>query len=132
MAFETLANSITTAVQDVMDTHSYAARYPNDPRATPTSGLFCVVGIDFGTDDQKEIGIDSFRNVGNLVIQIKNDIDLGINSLLVAADNIATEFRATTVASTIIFKVPRIVEVGRVDDNYQVNVICPFHYDYNS
>jgi hypothetical protein len=111
-----------------MDTYSYVARYDDDPRVTPTSGLWCQVLIDFGDKQQKEIGINSTREVGNLTVRIKQEAGLGLKNLLVAADRIDSAFKDTDVGS-IVFKVPRIVKNGRIDDDYQITIICPFHYD---
>ena len=131
MGFESLANSITTFFQALATINSYTVRYDDDPRSTPTSGLWCEVSVDFGDSQQKEIGIESFREVGNLTVMIKQEAGLGLNGLLVVADVIAAAFRTITVDNAIIFKVPRIIKNGRIEDNYQVTVICPFHYDWN-
>lgn len=128
MGFQDICNSITAYFQDICDTNSLTVRFDNDPRVTPTSGLWCKFGIDFGTSEQKELGINSYRNPGNVVIKIKNEIGLGLSDLFAKADIIAAAFRVVDV-SGIIFRVPRIVKVGRVEDNYQVNVICPFFID---
>ncbi|GAG45840.1 unnamed protein product, partial [marine sediment metagenome] len=129
MSFESLANSITTYFETLAVANNYTVRYDDDPRKTPVNGLWCEVSIDFGSNEQKEIGINSFREVGNLTVKIKSEIGLGLNSKLIVADVIATAFRRIDVDSVVIFKVPRIVKVGRVEDNFQVNVICPFQYD---
>lgn len=129
MGFQSLANSITTYFQSVMDTYSYVARYDNDSRSTPTTGLWFECGIDFGDTQQKEIGINSYREIGNLTVRIKQEAGLGLKNLLVAADRIASAFRNTDVDSSVIFKVPRVTKNGRMEDNYQVTVTCPFHYD---
>ena len=128
MSFESLANSINTYCKSVMELYSYVVRYDDDPRETPASGLWCKVLIDFGDSQQKEIGINSYRNIGNVTIRIKQEAGLGLNSLLIAADRIVTAFRSTDVDS-IIFRVPRITKNGRIDDNCQVTVTCPFQYD---
>ena len=129
MGFQSLANSITTYFQTVMDAYDYTARYDSDPRATPTSGLWCEVLIDFGDSQQKEIGINSYREVGNLVVRIKQEAGLGLSNLPVAADRVASAFRNTDIDNVISFHVPRIIKNGRIEDNYQVTVTCPFHYD---
>lgn len=128
MGFKDILNSITTYFQDVCDTNGLTVRFDNDPRTTPTSGLWCECNVDFGNSEQKELGINSFRNLGNVIIKIKNEIGLGTGELLEKADIIATAFRVAEVDS-IIFKVPRIVKVGRIEDNFQINVICPFFVD---
>ncbi len=131
MGFESLANSITTYFKSIADSNGYTVRYDNDPRRTPTSGLWCKVSIDFGDSQQKEIGIESFREAGNLTVMIKQEAGLGLKGLLVVADVIAAAFRTETIDNIVIFKVPRIIKNGRIDDNYQITVICPFHYDWN-
>ena len=128
MGFKEIVNSITTYFQDVADANNFTARFDNDLRATPTSGLWYEFGIDFGNSQQKELGINSYRNSGNVIIKIKNEIGLGIGDLLEKADIIAAAFRNENI-DEIIFRVPRIVKVGRIEDNYQINVICPFYID---
>lgn len=126
--YESLINQITAHFQDIADINNLTVRYENDPRSTPTDGLWCNCNIDFGNAEQSELGITSFRHIGNFVIRIKNPIGLGTNELLQTADIIVTAFR-TTDLNRIIFNVPRIRNVGRIDDNHQVNVICPFFSD---
>lgn len=128
MGFVSFTNSITAYMQDVADTNSLTVRFDNDPRATPTSGLWCECNIDYGDSGQKELGINSYRNFGNFIIKVKNDIGLGMGNVLSIVDIIATAFRTVDIGN-IIFKVPKIVKVGRIEDNYQINVICPFHID---
>ena len=131
MGFESLANSITTYFQSMADAYSYIVRYDNDPRKTPSSGLWLSVSIDFGDSQQKEMGIKSYREVGNLTVSIRQRIGEGLNELLIAADRIANAFRVVDVDSVIVCKVPKIIKNGRIDKNYQVTVICPFHYDWS-
>ncbi len=126
--YESLINQITAYFQDIADTNNLTVRYENDPRSTPADGLWCDCNIDFGDTDQSELGVASFRHIGNFVVKIKNPIGLGTSELLQTADIIASAFR-TTDLNRIIFNVPRIRDVGRVDDNYQFNVICPFFSD---
>ena len=128
MGFESITNSITTYFLDVCDTNSLTVRFSNDPRATPTSGLWLEFNIDFGNSEQKELGINSYRNPGNVTVKIKNSIGLGVGGVLEVADVIASAFRTVDIDS-IIFRVPRIINVGRIEDNYQMNVICPFFVD---
>lgn len=128
MGFAELANNITTYFQDVADTNNYTVRYDNDPRATPTSGLWLRCKIEFDNSEQKELGINSYRNFGKLIITIKNTTGIGIGVLLINADIIATAFRSVDVGS-IIFNVPSIVNKGRVDDNWEFEITCPFHLD---
>ena len=129
MGFESIANSINAYLQDVADTNGYTIRYDNDPRATPSSGLWLKISIVFDDSKQKEIGINSFRNVGSLNIEICNSIKLGVSHILHVVDKIVKQFIELTINNSIKFKTPRIGNIGRVQDNYQINVICPFFID---
>lgn len=128
MGFASLANSITTYLQTVADANNFTVRYDNDMRATPAKGLWLQCRIEFGNSEQKELGINSYRNPGNVIITIKNKIGIGIGALLINADIIATAFKNVDV-DAIIFKVPSIKNNGRIDDNWEVEVSCPFHLD---
>ena len=119
---------MTINFQAFADTNSLTVRYDNDPRPIPTSGLWCECNVDFGIANQSELGVDKFRNIGNLVIKIKNATGLGSGELLGTADLIADSYRSVDVANAI-FGTPRIRKIGRVEDNSQVNVICPFFAD---
>lgn len=131
MAFKNIANSITTFFNTLATTNNFVVRYDNDPRTTPTDKVWMNVEIDFGNSDQAEIGVSTFRNVGIFNVRIKTPIGVGSADALDVADIIADAFRTTIVDSIINFQVPRIEKVGRVEDNYQVNVICPFQVDTN-
>ena len=126
--YESLANQISTYFQDIVDVNNLVVRYDNDLRATPTDDLWCEYNIDFGEANQSGIGIDSFRNVGNFVVKLKNYIRLGTGELYEKADIIADSFRSTNL-NRIIFRVPKVRRIGRIKDNYQVTVICPFFVD---
>ena len=128
MGFQSITNAITTYFNAIAATNNLIVIWSNDPTDTPASGLWLEFNIDFGTSEQKELGINSYRNPGNVTIRIKGEIGKGESDVLAKADIIATAFRRVDV-SDIIFRVPRIVKVGRVDDNYQINVICPFFVD---
>ena len=129
MSFENIANSITNYFHALAETNNWVVRYGNDPRNTPTSGAWMKVRIDFGNSDQAEIGVSTFRNAGIFNVIIYTIIGQGIADALNIADIIATGFRTTIVDETINFQTPRIENVGRVEDNWQVNVICPFFVD---
>lgn len=127
--FENIANSITTFFNVLATTNSFVVRYDNDPRETPSSGAWMNVNVDFGDSHQAEIGVPTFRNVGIFNVRIKIPIGQGIADALTIADVVAAGFRTVIVDEIINFQTPRIENVGRVEDNYQVNVICPFQVD---
>jgi len=126
--YENLANQLSAYFQDIADVNNLIVRYDNDLRATPSDNLWCEYNIDFGNATQNNLGIDTFRNIGNFNIKIKNQIGLGIGELFEKADIISTAFLRKNL-NRIIFDIPKIRKIGRVEDNYQVNVICPFFSD---
>jgi len=126
--YENLANQLSAYFQDIADVNNLIVRYDNDLRATPSDNLWCEYNIDFGNATQNNLGIDTFRNIGNFNIRIKNQIGLGIGELFEKADIISTAFLRKNL-NRIIFDIPKIRKIGRVEDNYQVNVICPFFSD---
>jgi len=129
MDFQSVSNSITSCFQNIANTYGLVIRYDNDPRATPTSGLWCNCVINFDDSKQKEIGINSYRNTGNFTIEIYYSIGIGMSTTLKIVDIITTRFTELTISNFIKFQTPIIKNIGRVEDNYQVNVICPFFID---
>lgn len=127
--FEGITNSITTFFKALATAKNFVVRYDNDPRDTPTDKIWMKVGVDFGNSQQAEIGVPTFRNIGIFNIQIKTPIGIGSADALNVADIIVTAFRTTIVDEIINFQFPRIENVGRVEDNHQINVICPFQVD---
>ena len=129
MGFKSITNSITAFFKAIADTNNFVVIYDNDPTDTPASGAWINVGVDYGDSHQAEIGVPTFRNVGIFNARIKTKIGIGSADALDIADIIATGFRNKIVDGIINFQVPRIEKVGRVEDNFQVNVICPFQVD---
>ena len=131
MGFVSLANSIITAFEDVADSNGFEARYDNDPDDTPSSGLWCEVSVNFGSADQKEIGVNSFRDIGSLDIKIRNDTRLGIGAQLSLIDIIVLAFSDVLVDNIVLFRTAEVKKIGRIDDNYEIDITCPFQYDFS-
>lgn len=126
-----ITDSVATNFDRIANDVNLIARYQNDSRATPADALWCKVSVDLGKPIQLEIGgrfNGSYRYIGNLNVRIKNNFGLGLNNLLNIADIISSAFKAKKIR-LINFQVPRIVNVGRIQDDYQVNIICPFFVD---
>jgi len=126
--YESLANQITTYLQNIADLNGLLVRYDNDSRETPAENLWCEASVDFGNSEKSDLGIESFRNTGNLNIRIKNSIGLGTGELYATADIMAEAFRRKNL-NRILFEVPRIRNNKRIKDDYQLSVICPFFTD---
>ncbi len=127
--YERTANQITTYFQGIADTNSFVVRFDNDPRDTPADDVWYLASVDFGVANQHELGTtSSFRVVGNFSIRSQDAIGTGMGVLLENSDTITTAFRAKNV-SRIIFGIPRINNTGRIGDNFQINITCPFMVD---
>lgn len=130
MSFKSIANNITGYFKQVASANSLIVRYDDDPRDTPTDDLWMGVSVNFGTSEQITTGIKQFRTPGNFEVKIYQPVGSGISNLLETADIVAGAFR-TEIITNVNFQTPRVVNVGREGDNYQVNVICPFFVDEN-
>ena len=130
MSFQNLTNLITAYLQNICDVNNYIIRYDNDPRDTPTDDLWLKASIDFGNSEQAELGIDSFRNYGNLIITIKSSIGLGTAELFETAVIIIDAFNTIDI-DNITFRVPSILDKSRVEDNWEFEIICPFYIHEN-
>ena len=128
MGFASILTTITTYFNTLATTNSWQVVYDDDPTETPSSGLWMEFNIDFGESEQKELGINSYRNPGNVIVKIKNDAGRGLSGILAEVDTVAAAFRSLDVGNAV-FRVPRIMKIGRIGELYQVNVICPFYLD---
>lgn len=129
MGFASIVTTLISDFQSFADTHGWIVRYDNDQRATPTSGLWFQFTINFIESENKEIGsVNSYRNRLEFIIKVRNDAGLGMSGVLYPVDLIATAYRRKIIGD-IITRVSNIKKIGRVDDLYQVNVICPFYLD---
>lgn len=128
LGFELITNKITSGFKILATANSFVVRYENDPTDTPGDDTWIKVSVDFGTSNQIATGVKQFRNPGNLTIEIKSKIGKGSAPALSVAD-IIVEWCRAEVINGVNFFTPRIEKVGRVEDDYQVNVICPFYMD---
>ncbi len=130
MNFSIVSNIITSYFQNIADAYGWVARYENDPRSTPTSGLWCNCRLEFNTSESKEIGAaNSYRNTGVFTIEIYHSVGMGIASQARVLDILAAYFTELTVSSVVKFKTPRVRSGGRTEDNHRIDLICPFYYD---
>jgi len=134
MSFKSIANSISSFFSTLATTNNFVVRYDNDPRNTPTDKIWMNVNVDFGDSHQAEIGVPTFRHIGIFNVRIKIPIGLGVADALDIADIIVAGFKGANGLPIILdgiinFQTFRIENVGRVEDNHQVNVICPFQVD---
>jgi len=127
--YEQIANNISTCFYILAEINNLIVKYDNDFKDTPTDEIWCRPKIDFGKAKEADIGTDYLRIPGIFNVIIHSPIGRGTTDVLNIADIISTRFKTAIVDETINFQTPRIENVGRVEDNYQVNVICPFFAD---
>lgn len=127
--YEQIANNISTCFDILAEINNIIIRYDNDPSEISTDEIWCESRIDFGKAIEINLGINYSRIPGIFNIIIHSPIGQGIADVLNIADVVATRFRTVVVDDIINFQVPRIENVGRIENNYQVNVICPFQVD---
>jgi len=131
MNFQTISNNITTYFNILANANSWIVRYDNDPRSTPNNISWSETNIDFGESQQYEIGIDSYRITGIFIVMIHTNINIGISDGLGIANIIVNNFTNLILENGVRFQVPKIKNVGRVDNMWQINVVCPFVCDTN-
>ena len=79
MKIDYINNNITTYFDRIANNADLAVRYQNDPRPNPTDSLWCLASIDFGKPQQRTIGVNSYKYVGNFNARIKNDLNSRYN-----------------------------------------------------
>ena len=133
MTFETLANTIRGRFDsEIALNKNLPTQYDNQDKDKPADNImWCRFTIKEGQTIRKSIGSpgnNRFRTPGIAIAQIFAPLSQGDKDALQMADNINQAFRAVCI-SGVHFRVPYIKRVGRVDSNYQVNVICEFYAD---
>ena len=129
MSFELIENNIIAYFQSFVEQYNLVARYDNDLRDTPSSGYWYNCKINYEDTKQKEIGTNSYRTIGDFTIEIFNPIKFGSWFILNMIDKTIPYFNQTIINSIIKFQTPKVKNIGRVKDNYQMNIICPFYVD---
>lgn len=87
--------------------------------------------IVYAENMQMDIGDDTkrFRIPGVIMFQIFVPENEGTGKGIQVADEIGGNFRCLT-ASSVTYKTPSVKNVGRDRGWYQINVSCPFYYDF--
>lgn len=133
MTFLQVANVIRTRYQSLIEqAQSLPTQYDNHnytPPASPSKWARATVlpgesrKVSIGTP-----GSDRFRTPGLFVVQVFTPIGQGDNQGLTLAEAIKEAFQSITV-SGVVFQTPYIVNVGRDDSWWQINVNCPYYAD---
>lgn len=131
MGWESKHNVINSRFKtEVADTQSVTTFYDNFPASPPDDSLWVNFTISQAESIQVEIGGNSgrFRQPGIAIAQLFAPVEAGTKDIKELADVVAASFRAVTDAG-VTFRSPWLNQIGRVDQWWQMNVICPFYYD---
>lgn len=132
MTWEELGNIIRSRFDSqVADVQSLQTQYDNQSFDNPDNELWCRLTINFGQTFQVDCGGGSGsrdRTIGVMTAQLFLAVDQGDKQLLETADKIKTAFNRVT-DTGVHFRTPSIKRVGRVNNEWQVNVNCPFYAD---
>ncbi|HBG77504.1 MAG TPA: hypothetical protein DDW84_01460 [Phycisphaerales bacterium] len=133
MTHETVANTIRGRFKTLIaDTNSLSTQYDNQDFTKPADGsMWCRLTIKEGDSEQVSIGSTGSRTErtsGIVIAQVFTPIGIGDKAGIVMADKIKVAFRRITV-NGVRFLTPSIKRIGRVDSEWQINVVCPFKFD---
>ena len=104
--------------------------YENQERDKPQIGHWARLAIIPGESRQVSIGDTSirFRRHGIIMVSLFEEIGRGTKNLNILADQVVVAFRSLIISS-IHYRTPTIVRVGRTANWWQLNVDCPFFSD---
>lgn len=132
MSFETIQNAITARFFTLIDDAGEVgtAQYDNQVLDLPEEEVTCKVSVVSGQTRQTTIGVDQFRTVGIMQVEIFSPLGSGATPGLTLADSIVTNFRnKTTDSGNVRFKTPSLVSKGRVGNTWRIIVNCPYWVD---
>ena len=114
----------------VADVESVSVAYDNAPFTRPEGEMWVRLAVLPGEDQQITMGGSTvtYRMVGVALASIFCPIETGDKAAVELARVIQTTFRRVT-ASGVEFRSPSITRIGRVGNEYQINVSCPFRHD---
>lgn len=126
MLFDTIRSRVQT---EVGDAEGVPVHYGNDPGDTAIDTVQVVHSIEMEDTVIARIGgNNTFKKLGDSVVEIKVPIARGESEGLDLADKVALAFRSVKV-SGVIFDVPSRVPSERRGAFYVFRVECPFRFD---
>jgi hypothetical protein len=132
MTHETAANIIRTRFKTLIaDAYGLSTQYDNqDYVKSATASIWCRLTIKEGDTFQVSIGGSNCRDrtPGIVIAQIFTPVGIGDKSAVAMADLIKAAFQRAY-DTGVRFRTPSIKRVGRIDSEWQVNVVCPFRFD---
>jgi hypothetical protein len=125
-----ICNTIRTRFKTLVATpQSLTTLYDNAPVPSRVKGTtWCRFTVDTGGASKITCGTSEFRNIGQATAQLFCPTGSGDGAILALATIIEGIFKDQAVDG-IRYLVPTIVRAGQYEDEYQINVVCPFQVD---
>jgi len=103
--------------------------YDNAPIPAHTKGtVWCRFTVHTEQPIKLEAAIRKYRVRGAGTAQLFIPTNYGDGTLLELADKIVRAFRHLIVGD-VIYELPAVMRAGQDEDEYQINVVCPFEVD---
>lgn len=131
MDWEALHNVVRSRFKtQIADVQSVTVQYDNAPFTEPEDATWVRWTIVPAQTSLVAIGGTSrrYRTVGLAVASIFVPVESGDALALRLADAVATAFRCVT-DTGVVFSSPSVINRGRDENWWQVNVECPFYAD---
>jgi len=133
MTSEAVANAIRSAFKaGIADANSLPTLYDNQNEDTfdkPDNAMWCRLSIKDGEARQIAAGGsggNTYRRPGVMIAQLFSPVGVGDKAQRAMVEKIEAVFRCVTVTG-VRFSTPTPRIVGRIGDEWQVNVVCPFY-----
>ena len=118
-------DALITVAESLQD----KVEHDNAEFTKPDEALWVRFTIKHGESVQLSFGSTKrFRFPGVAIAQVFMPQQKGDAEAVIMADKIATAFRSVTAAG-VTYRTPSVMNIGRVANEYQVNVTCPFYSD---
>ena len=137
--YEELSNAINSKFKtDIADliVGGLSVHYDNAPYDKPDSARWVRLKIVTDASNQADFGASTkrFRIPGSMLVEIFAPIEQGNKEVLELGDFIANVFRSidilTASSESVTFKTPSVNQRGRIGNQWQIDVICPFNFDH--
>lgn len=134
---ETLGNTIRGRYKTNIGAPAVGTPVPTDydnavlAAADKENKVWVRVTILGGISTQASFGAQNqlYRTPGVVEFQIFSPLNRGDKDARVLADRIVPLFRSVTIAGGLRFKTPYVATLGRVEHEWQINVVAPFEND---
>jgi len=103
--------------------------YDNAPIPSHVKGTtWCRFTVHFGEPYMRTCGTLEYAVRGQGIAQLFVPTNIGDGATLALADAVVAAFRDLRLVE-LAFGIPGVIRVGQYDDEYQVNVVCPFEVE---